>query len=166
MLPHGLEEVEGADEVVGVILQGLGDALAHGLQPGEVDDGVNVRMGGEESLHLLQVAELRLDEGDIFPHDFFHPADGLLAGVVEVVRHDDVIARLDELHTGVAANVARAAANKNGHKNRSFQNMKIDRFSEIFSRFIWPYCRPAGGKWEERIVLIIRNIVRILSLLY
>jgi hypothetical protein len=44
--------------------------------------------------------------------------------------------------------------------------MKIDRFGEIFSRFIWPYCRPLGEKWEERIVLIIRNIVRILSLLY
>ena len=123
-------------------------------------------MSGEEGLHLLHVAELGLDEGDLLPHDFLHPPDGLLAGVVEVVRHDDVVARLDELHAGVAADVARAAGDKNGHKNRSFQIMKIFRADEKFLRFIKPYCMPAGGKWEERNVLIIRNIVRIMRLLY
>ena len=166
MLPHGLEEVQGADEVVGIVLQGLGDALAHGLEPGEVDDGINAGILGKEGLHLLLVAQLRFDEGDFLSHDLLHPAKGLLAGVVEVVRHDDVAARLDKLHAGMAADIARAAADKNGHRNRSFQIIKIDRLGEIFSRFIWPYCRPLGWKWKERIVLIIRNIVRILNLLY
>ena len=116
MLPHGLEEVERADKIIGIVLQGLGDALAHGLEPGEVDHGVNAGILGKEGLRLLQIAQLRLDEGDLLSHNLLHPPDGLLAGVVEIVRHDDVIARLNELHAGVAADVARAAANKNGHK--------------------------------------------------
>ena len=32
MTAHSLEQIQGADQVVGVVLQGLGHALAHGLE--------------------------------------------------------------------------------------------------------------------------------------
>ena len=112
---HGLEQVQGADQVVGVVLQGLGHALAHRLQSGEVDHGVDVRVLGEQGLHLVLMAQLGPDEGDGLPGDFLHPAQGLLAGVVEVVRHHDLIARVDQLHAGVAADIAGAAGDQNRH---------------------------------------------------
>ena len=122
--PHGLEQVQRADQVVGIVLQRFADALSHGLEPGEVHHGVNLRVLGKEGLHLLQIAQLRLDKGDLLPHDLLHPADRLLTGVIKIVRHNDIIARLDQLHAGVAADIPRAAGDKNGHKNRSFQNYK------------------------------------------
>ena len=120
MAAHGLEQVEGADEVVGVVLQGFGHALAHRLEPGEVNHRADVRVLGEEGLHLVLAAQLRLDKGDFLSHDLLHPVDSLLTGVIQIVGHHDVIARLDELHAGVAADVAGAAADENGHKKRSF----------------------------------------------
>ena len=120
MPAHGLEQVEGADEVVGVVLQGLSHALAHRLQPGEVDHRVNVRVLGKERFYLGLAAQLGLDKGDGLAHDFLHPAEGFLAGVVQIVGHHNVVARLNELHAGVTADVAGAAADQNRHNDRSF----------------------------------------------
>ncbi len=120
MAAHGLKQVEGADQVVGVVLQGLGHTLPHGLQPGEVDHRVDAGVLGKEGLHLVLIAQLGLDKGDLLPGDLFHPAERLLAGVVQVIRYHNVVARLNELHTGMAADVAGAAADKNRHSNRSF----------------------------------------------
>jgi hypothetical protein len=41
VLAHGLDEHQGADEVVVVVLHGLVDGLAHGLVARKVDDGVD-----------------------------------------------------------------------------------------------------------------------------
>ena len=113
MPPHGLQEGEGAAKVVAVVLQGLLHALPHALEPGEVDHRVDARIIGEQGLHLVGIAALGLDEGDRLAGDLLHPAQGFLAGVVQVVRHNDLIARLEELHTGVAADVTGAAADQN-----------------------------------------------------
>jgi hypothetical protein len=44
---HGLQQAEAALDVVGVVIQGLGHRLAHGLEAGEVDDGADlVRLQG------------------------------------------------------------------------------------------------------------------------
>ena len=110
MPPHGLEEVKGADQVVGVVLQGLGDALTHRLQTGEVDHRVDAGMLGEQVLHLVFIAQLGFNEGDGFSSDFLHPPQGLLAGVAEVVGYHDVVAGLDELHAGMAGDISGAAA--------------------------------------------------------
>ena len=124
MAAHGLEHLEGAGEVVIVVLQRLGDTLADSLEPGEVDDGINVSEALEELLHLVGVSQLGLDEGDAPADNVLHAVDGFLAGIAEVVGDNDVIARLDELNTGMAADVPGAAGNENGHENRSFNSIK------------------------------------------
>ena len=47
--------------------------------------------------------------------DFLNPADRLLAGVGQVVGHHDIVAGVDKLHTGVAADIAGAAADQDRH---------------------------------------------------
>ena len=54
-------------------------------------------------------------KGIFCPTIVLDAVDGFLAGVAEIVGDDDVIARLDELYAGVAADVAGAAGNENGH---------------------------------------------------
>ena len=117
MTAHSLEQIQGADQVVGVVLQGLGHALAHGLEAGEMDNCVNIGVFGKKCLHLVRIAHFQLDKGDRLTGDFLHPAQGFFTGIAEVIRNNDVIAGLDQLHTGVAADVARAAADQNRHRN-------------------------------------------------
>ena len=127
MAPHGGQKAEGADKVVGIILQGLGHALPHSLQPGEVDDGINTGMPGEQGLHLVLMAQLRLDKGDLFSGDLLHPPQSFLAGVAEVVRHYDIIPGLQKLHAGMAADITGSAANQNRHIVLLLQDFKLGR---------------------------------------
>ena len=107
---HSLQEHEGTAQVIAVILQGLRHALTHRLQTGKVNHCVDVRMLGKKGLHLMGIAQLGLDEGDGLAGDLLHSTEGLLAGIAEVVRHHNVISRLEEFHTGVTADVPGAAA--------------------------------------------------------
>lgn len=115
MPAHGVEHRQGIDQIVGIILQGLGHALSHRLKGGEVDHGVDVRVLCEQGLHPRRVTQVHLDEGHGPSHDPFHPADRLLAGINQIIRHHNVVARLDEFHAGVAADVAGSAADQNRH---------------------------------------------------
>ena len=121
---HGVKEHQAVDQVVGVVLQGLGYALAHCLQTGKVDDRVDVGVLGKESLHLSLVAQLGFYKGNFFAGDLLHPAQGFLGRVDQIVCYHDLIARLDKLHTGMAANIAGAAADQNRHGKHSFQNKR------------------------------------------
>ena len=80
----------------------------------------DIRVALEQRFHLLWVAQLRLNEGDLPSHDLLHPPDRFPAGIHQIVRHHDVISRLDQLHTGVAADISGATAHQNGHRSLLF----------------------------------------------
>ena len=97
---HGAHEREGRAEVVLVVLQRLGDRLADGLEPGEVDDGVE-RLVGEEVLGLVVVGEVEGAHVErLAGQRLDAPDDGRL-GVREGVDDDDVVPGADELDDGV-----------------------------------------------------------------
>ena len=118
MTAHDVQDVERAGQVVGVILDGLGDALAHGLVGGELDDAVDVGVGGKDALHRRFVGHVGLDKAEILAGDLFDAGQRFGAGVVEVIRHDDVVPCGQKLHAGVAADVAGATAYQNCHADR------------------------------------------------
>ena len=111
MLPHHIEQDQGVDQIVGVVLQGLGYALAHCLQTGKVDDRVDVGVLGKESLHLSLIAQLGFYKGNFLPV-IFSTGAGILGRVDQIVCYHDLIARLDKLHAGVAADVSGAPFTK------------------------------------------------------
>lgn len=63
-------------------------------------------------------------KGNFFAGDLLHPAQGFLGRVDQIVCYHDLIARLDKLHAGVAADVTGAAADQNRHGKHSFQNKR------------------------------------------
>ena len=117
---HDVQQVQRADQIVGVVFQGLGNALADCFQTCEMDHGVDVGILGKEGFDLGDLAQLGALEGDFFAGDLHYTADSLLAGVAEVVGHNDVITGFDQFDTGVAADIAGAAAHQNGHNGISF----------------------------------------------
>ena len=57
-------------------------------------------------------------EAEILAGDLLHAGQGLGAGVVVVVGHDDIIPGGQKFHAGVAADVTGATAYQNCHNDR------------------------------------------------
>ena len=144
---HGPAQGEGGAQVVVVVGQGLLHGLAHRLQPGEMDGA-----GGAVLLqNLVQqglVPHVPPDEDHLLAGDLPDPLQGYLAGVAQVVHHDGGVPRLQQLHTGVAADVPGAASDQYVHALTSFticsisfhfRSMSSTRRSCVLARSrLWP----------------------------
>ena len=111
---HGPDEREGAVDVVLVVLQRLGRALADGLQRREMDDGVDVARG-EHPVKTLAVAQVEIDRGNGGSGDLLEPVDDGAVAVDEVVDDHDVVPRRHERDDGVGPDVPRPAGDENAH---------------------------------------------------
>mmetsp|Transcript_101059 Transcript_101059/g.257056 ORF Transcript_101059/g.257056 Transcript_101059/m.257056 type:complete len:248 (-) Transcript_101059:33-776(-) len=111
-LLHGLQDVQGAHDVVLVVPERLGHGLAHGLEAGEVDHAVEL-LRLEELLHGLCVAHVRLEERNILAGDLLNAIYGLGRGIHQVVHDGHLEACLQKLDDGVRADVAGAAGAAN-----------------------------------------------------
>ena len=115
---HNIQDVQRAVQVVGVVLDGLGDTFTNRLVGSELDDAVDIGILGKDFFHSLFVGHIRFHKAEILTGDLFDAGQCLGAGIVEVVRNDDVVSRGEKFYAGVAADVAGATANQNCHTNR------------------------------------------------
>ena len=116
MLLHDLDEHDGADDVVGVVLHGLGDGLTDRLEPREVDHGVHL-LRGEGFVEPFAIENVAVVEGKVVSlvgDELLDAAQGLLGGVVEVIDDHHLASGGEELQAGVRADVAGAAGDEHG----------------------------------------------------
>jgi len=151
---HGVQHRQGVHQIIGVILQRFTHALPHRLERGKMNHGLDIRMLSEQCLDPGGVAQIHLDKGNGLPHNFLHPADRLTAGIDQIVGNHDVVACMDELHTGMAANIAGAAADQNRHIYHSLlyqasmaivltnRKKEMDGFAEYLHDWICRTVRP------------------------
>ena len=111
---HGLDQRERGVEVVAVISQRDAAAFAHGLEAGEVDDGVDL-MRGENFLQRGAVADIRLVEHRFDARDGLNLLDDIGLGIGQIVHDNDLVPRLLQLHAGVASDKPGAAGDKYFH---------------------------------------------------
>mmetsp|Transcript_1210 Transcript_1210/g.2838 ORF Transcript_1210/g.2838 Transcript_1210/m.2838 type:complete len:388 (+) Transcript_1210:157-1320(+) len=109
---HCLEQRNRPGDVVLVVEQGQLDGFAHRLEPGKVDDGV-ILVRGKHSLHRSLVHEVHLEKGHGLPGDLLNATQRLLSRVGKVIKRGDLEARVQQLHEGVAADVASASGDEN-----------------------------------------------------
>ena len=102
-----------AGEVVPVVLERLLHAFAHGLEAGEVNDGVDVVLGEHLvkgiAVKNIDLVELQLVAVGVDAGDAAHALDGKLARIAQVVHDDHAVSLLQQLHARVAADEAGAA---------------------------------------------------------
>lgn len=113
---HRVEEHKGGVHVVLVVLERLGDALAHGLESGEVNHGVDVVLL-KDGVHSLAVAHVGLDKRHRLADDFLHAPQCLGLRVYKVINHDHLVAGLVEFDDCVAANVSSPTSKQYQHSN-------------------------------------------------
>ena len=106
VLAHDVDEGEGVADVVGVVLDGLGHRLAHGLEAGEVDHAVDVVLG-EHVLERVAVVDVGNVHGEVGrglgADDGFDAVFDLGRGVRQVVDDDNLVAALKQLDNGVGS---------------------------------------------------------------
>src|SRR5699024_3451221 len=73
-----------------------------------------------QSFHRRLVGHVGFHKAEVLAGDGLDAGQSLGAGVVVVVRHDDVVAGLQKFDAGMAADVSGAAADQNCHRTRSF----------------------------------------------
>lgn len=101
MLDHALEHRARAAEVVVVVFEGIYHALADLRVRGKVDDRVDL-FAGKDMVAEFLIADITLIEPGLRMHS-------LAKACLQIVRHDHVVAIVNEFIYGVAADVARAA---------------------------------------------------------
>ena len=63
----------------------------------------------KNSLNPLPIQQVGLIEDNLLSCDLLHTLQGLLTGIVEVVHNYHLIARVQQLHAGVASDVPGSA---------------------------------------------------------
>ena len=112
---HHVQDDQRAVEVIIVVFDGLGHALAHRLISGKLDDGGDVRALGEDLLHVLVLGHVRIVEAEVLAGDLLHAVQHHGGSVIIVICHDHVIAGIQKFDAGVAADIAGTAGNQNCH---------------------------------------------------
>jgi len=84
-----------------------------------MDDTVDFVVG-ENAAQQVFIPHISLIEGNLFSCDLLHPAQAFGVGIAQVVDDNGLMARFDQLHTGVAADVSGTAGDKNLHLAISF----------------------------------------------
>ena len=108
VIGHGLQQRQRGVQVVAVVFQRLFHRLTHGLEAGEVDDGLEIVL----LEHLLQsgpVGHVNLVKGRGAACDASDARYHVFGAVAQIVGDDHVIPRLEQLHCRVRADEARAA---------------------------------------------------------
>lgn len=115
MMAHHVQNDQRAVEVIIVVLDGLGHALAHSLVGCKLDDGGDVRALGEDLLHILMAGHVCIVEAEVLAGDLLDPIQNHGRSVIIVICHYDIVASVQQFDAGVAADVAGTAGNQNCH---------------------------------------------------
>ena len=114
-LEHGLQQNDRSADVVVVVRQWSCDRFPDGFHAGEVDDRIDAVLG-EQLVQQCAVADISGDVTRTDAGDALDPAQHAGLGIGEVVDDDRLDTGFDELHDGVAADVAGPAGDKNCHE--------------------------------------------------
>ena len=143
MPAHGLHQLQRAGKIVVVIFQRLFDGFANGLQAREVNHRVD-RLSRESDVQRLRVAQIALNKRKILAGNLADAVQRLRFGVAEVIDDDNLMSFFQQFHAGMAANIARAARNKNFHVFQSpflphHYNPSCRTHKIIFPQKTWRY---------------------------
>ena len=108
MALHGLEQGQGAVQIVAVVGQGLLHRFAHGLQAGKVNHSVNFLLR-EHFLHGRPIGNICSICPDPVPGNGLNAVNNFRTAVDIIIRQNHLVALLQQLHGRVRADVAGAA---------------------------------------------------------
>ena len=97
-----------------------------------MDDSVNFLVV-ENFLYAFAVQHIGFVEGYFLSGNLFYTLDGFLACIVKVVHDNNVIACVQQFHTGVASNISSSAGYQNSHSIYLLINLINSFFIFIFS---------------------------------
>ena len=117
---EALQQHDHAADVVVVVGQRFGHRLAHRLEAGKVDGGID-RVARQQPAHGLAVADIALDHLRAAPGQLGDPVDDPGRGVAEIVEDDDIVTGAQQLDHRVRTDVTGTA----GHQKCLFDHGRL-----------------------------------------
>ena len=115
MVSHDIKKGEGIAQIVCVVLNGLGNGLADGLEACEVNDKVNGVLV-KDVVECICIVDVCLVERKalsvLFSYNGFDAIDNLCRSIGKVINNYGLVARIEQFNNGMAANKARATGDK------------------------------------------------------
>src|SRR3954470_12761063 len=111
MRRHGIEEGDRAADVVVVVKDWLLDRLAHRLEAGEVHHRMEL-VRRKHAVERLALAKVHAMELDLLACELAQSLENRSFRIDQVIHDDQVVPRLRERDTGVGADVAEPAGDK------------------------------------------------------
>ena len=112
---HNVHQNQRPANVVFVVFPGLFNGLAHGLETGKMDAGIEGAGCLENALQGCPVADIDLVEGNLRSRNLAGAAQRLAAGVAEVVYYHRLVSGSNQFYDGVRAYETGAARYKDSH---------------------------------------------------
>ena len=110
---HDLQKTQRTCHIVLIIENRLCHRLAHRLQSGKVDNGIN-GMLRKDPFHVRFRTDVRLIEMQGDRNDFLDPLQNILFGIGKIVGNDDFLfASLGQLHYRVGTDIPTASGYQN-----------------------------------------------------
>ena len=101
-----VKNVEERIQIVPVVFDRLGHRLSNGLESRKMNHSIDF-VASEQILHLCSIAAIHQFERNVVPSgNLFHSLETGHIAVGHIVRHHYIIARIDELHRHVAADIS------------------------------------------------------------
>ena len=113
-LLHDLGQHQGGIQIVVVVLPGLGDTFAYGLQTGKVDHAADL-VFGKDLFQQCLITHIAFIELQTLAGEFLNTLQGFGVGIAQVVDDHHTVAAFQQFQTGVRADIARAAGYQNIH---------------------------------------------------
>jgi hypothetical protein len=115
MLFHGLNEVQGAGDIIVVVREGDLTAFTDGLEGGEMNDCID-GFALEDRIDRGSIKQVDLMEFQGFSSDFLDPGQGNGAGIGEIIEDDNLVSGIQKFYRGMSSNVSSATGDQNaGH---------------------------------------------------
>lgn len=94
---HTPQQSDGASDVVMVILQRDDSTFRHGLESCEMNHGINPRVVNKDLIQAGLIRDVGLVELHGLPRQLFKAVEHLLRGIAEVVDHNNLEARFEQI---------------------------------------------------------------------
>ena len=111
---HGGDQTQGTVDVVVIVLKRFCHRFANRFQAREVDNGFN-RVIVKDFSHQCFIADIAFNESRLFTRKAFNDRQHAALTVAQVIKNDNIVAALQQLHTGMTSYVTATTCYQNSH---------------------------------------------------
>jgi hypothetical protein len=111
---HNFAEIQGPRQIVAIVTQRNRDGFTDCLQTCKMNDGINL-MFLKDSIEFILVEQVDLMKSERLSGDLLYTVQGFCFTVAQVIDDDNLPARIQKFHAGMASDITGASGYQYRH---------------------------------------------------